>query len=88
MMVGLGENLGEIEQVLIDAVSVGCQIFTVGQYLAPSKNHAPVVKFYSPEEFDYIKKLGEKLGIKHMVSGPLVRSSYMAHDQVKKFHKK
>lgn len=88
MMVGLGENLGEIEQVLTDAASVGCQIFTVGQYLSPSKNHVPIAKFYTPEEFDYIKKLGEKLGIKHMVSGPLVRSSYMAHDQAEKFHKK
>ncbi len=88
MMVGLGEDMDEIDQVLTDALSVGCQIFTVGQYLAPSKNHVPIAKFYSPAEFDCIRILGEKLGIKHMVSGPLVRSSYMAHEQSKKFHEK
>ena len=88
MMVGLGENLSEIEQILTDAAAVGCQIFTVGQYLSPSKNHVPIAKFYTPEEFDYIKILGEKLGIKHIVSGPLVRSSYLAHDQAEILHKK
>ena len=81
MMIGLGENLDQITGVLRDVAGSGCQIFTVGQYLSPSKEHLPVAKFYTPEEFDKIKDIGESLGIKHMVSGPLVRSSYMAHNQ-------
>jgi len=88
MMVGLGEDLGEIKQVLADAAAAGCQIFTVGQYLSPSKEHVPVAKFYTPEEFDDIKSLGEESGIVQMVSGPLVRSSYLAHDQAEKFRQK
>lgn len=81
IMVGLGENFDHIESVLSDAVRVGCKIFTVGQYLSPSKNHLPITKYYTPEEFRKIKKIGEKRGIKHVESGPLVRSSYMAHRQ-------
>ncbi|MCP4580600.1 MAG: lipoyl synthase [candidate division Zixibacteria bacterium] len=88
IMVGLGESYNQIEKVLADSAGVGCQIFTVGQYLAPSKKHQPIQKYYTPDEFDRIKSLGEKLGIKHMVSGPLVRSSYMAHDQEAKYHRK
>ncbi|MCD6161814.1 MAG: lipoyl synthase [candidate division Zixibacteria bacterium] len=81
IMVGLGENFEQIESVLSDAVRVGCRIFTVGQYLSPSKKHLPITKYYTPEEFEEIKVIGEKLGIKHVESGPLVRSSYMAHRQ-------
>jgi lipoic acid synthetase len=86
MMIGLGENDEQIERVLGDAAAAGCRIFTVGQYLAPSTKHAPVVKFYTPEEFAEIKTIGEKRGIGLMVSGPLVRSSYMAHEQAKKYY--
>jgi lipoic acid synthetase len=81
MMLGLGENLEQIKTVLNDIADTGCQLFTVGQYLAPSKEHLPVKKFYHPDEFSEIKSLGEKAGIKHVESGPLVRSSYMAHKQ-------
>ncbi len=88
MMVGMGENLQQIERVLRDAAKAGCQIFTVGQYLAPSKNHWPVKKYYTPQEFEQIKALGERQGILHVESAPLVRSSYMAHRQTERFHKK
>ena len=88
IMVGLGESLSQIETLLKDAVEVGCEIFTVGQYLAPSKDHAPVVKFYTPGEFQAIKAIGETLGIRHMVSGPLVRSSYLAHQQADEYFSK
>lgn len=85
MMVGLGETFHQIEDTLKDVARVGCQIFTVGQYLAPSKNHLPVERYYTPEEFELIKKTGENSGIKHLESGPLIRSSYMAHRQTEKF---
>ena len=88
IMVGLGESMDQIETLLKNAADVGCKIFTVGQYLAPSKEHAPVVKFYTPDEFVEIKVMGEAIGIKHMVSGPLVRSSYMAHQQADEYFSK
>jgi len=88
IMVGLGENLGQVEDVLKDAVNAGCKIFTVGQYLSPSKKHLTVKKYYTPDEFKQIKTVGENLGIPHVVSGPLVRSSYMAHNQTEKFLQK
>ncbi len=88
MMVGLGETFQQIEETLNDVARINCQIFTVGQYLAPSKNHLPVKKYYAPEEFDLIKKIGENSGIKHIESGPLVRSSYMAHKQTEQFLRK
>jgi lipoyl synthase len=81
MMIGLGETLGQIEAVMKDIAGTGCRIFTVGQYLAPSKGHLSIKKYYHPDEFTQIKQLGENLGIKHVESGPLVRSSYMAHKQ-------
>lgn len=85
MMVGLGEDFYQIKDTLKDIARVNCQIFTVGQYLAPSKNHLPVKRYYTPEEFELIKKTGENLGIKHIESGPLIRSSYMAHKQTEKY---
>jgi lipoic acid synthetase len=87
MMIGLGENLDQIKRVLQDAADNGCRIFTVGQYLAPSTKHAPITKFYTPDEFVEIKSIGERCGIGLMVSGPLVRSSYMAHEQTQKYFK-
>lgn len=88
LMVGLGESIDQIKKLLDDTAQAGCEIFTVGQYLAPSKQHIPVTKFYTPEEFLRIKELGEKSGIKLMVSGPLVRSSYLAHQQAENYYSK
>lgn len=78
LMVGLGETFDEIEQTLLDLKSAGCDIVTIGQYIQPSKEHLPVEKYYKPEEFEDLKKLAEKCGIKHYQIGPLVRSSYNA----------
>ncbi|NLI16253.1 MAG: lipoyl synthase [candidate division Zixibacteria bacterium] len=88
IMVGLGETLEQIERVLENAAGAGCEIFTIGQYLAPSKKHLPVRKFYTPDEFEELKNMGEKIGITHVESGPLVRSSYMAHRQSENFEAK
>jgi lipoyl synthase len=88
MMIGLGETMEQIEIVLRDIANTGCQIFTIGQYLAPSKDHLPVLKFYTPEEFVELKKIGEQIGITNVESGPLVRSSYMAHKQAENFRAK
>jgi lipoic acid synthetase len=81
-MLGLGEELYEIEQGMEDMRSAGVDILTIGQYLRPSKKHLPLLKYYRPEEFGELKKKGEALGIPHVESGPLVRSSYHAAEQV------
>lgn len=78
LMVGLGENINEIEETLQDLKSVGVNIVTIGQYIQPSKSHLEVAKFYTPEEFEELKKLAQKVGIKNYQIGPLVRSSYHA----------
>lgn len=78
LMVGLGETLKEIEETLIDLKEAGVDIVTIGQYIQPSKAHLEVAKFYTPEEFEDLKKLAEKVGIKNHQIGPLVRSSYQA----------
>ena len=78
LMVGLGESFEEIESTLSDLKSTGCDIVTMGQYIQPSKAHLPVEKYYKLEEFEDLKKLAEKCGIKHYQIGPLVRSSYNA----------
>lgn len=78
LMVGLGETIEEIEQTLLALNSAGCDIVTIGQYIQPSKEHLPVAKYYTPEEFEELKKLAKKCGIKHYQIGPLVRSSYNA----------
>lgn len=78
LMVGLGESFEEIESTLSDLKSAGCDIVTMGQYIQPSKAHLPVQKYYTLEEFEDLKKLAEKCGIKHYQIGPLVRSSYNA----------
>jgi len=77
LMVGLGETKEEIIQTMGDLCSV-TDIFTLGQYLQPTKNHLPVIKYYTPEEFKEFKEIGERMGFKHVESGPLVRSSYHA----------
>jgi lipoic acid synthetase len=77
-MVGLGETHEEISALLKDLKESGCDIVTIGQYLAPSKNHHPVVRYVTPGEFDAYKAEGEGMGFAYVASGPLVRSSYMA----------
>lgn len=78
LMVGLGEEQGEIIQTLSDLRAVGCELLTIGQYLRPSASHAVVRKYYPPEEFEEFKKKAKKLGFKGVEAGPLVRSSYQA----------
>jgi len=78
LMVGLGETMEEIEQTLNDLKEINCDIITIGQYIQPSKAHLPVGKYYTLEEFEYLKALAKKIGIKNYQFGPLVRSSYMA----------
>ena len=81
LMLGLGETFEESCAVLGDLASVGVSIVTIGQYLRPSGDQLPVARFYTPEEFAALKREGMRLGIRHVESGPLVRSSYHAHEQ-------
>jgi lipoyl synthase len=81
LMVGLGETFVEICALLKDLADRGVELVTIGQYLRPSTEQLPVARFYSPEEFSVLKREGERLGIRHVESGPLVRSSYHAHEQ-------
>lgn len=81
LMVGLGETHSELVQVLADLAGVGVEIVTLGQYLRPSGDQLPVARFYAPEEFAALKREGLALGIRHVEAGPLVRSSYHAHEQ-------
>ena len=78
MIVGMGETRQEVEATLIDLASVGVQIVTIGQYLRPTTNHLPVARFVEPQEFDHYKAFGESLGMQHVQSSPLTRSSYHA----------
>ena len=78
LMVGLGESMEEIEETLVDLKNAGVDIVTIGQYIQPSKAHLEVSKFYTIEEFEELKKLARKVGIKNYQIGPLVRSSYHA----------
>jgi lipoic acid synthetase len=83
MMLGLGERIEEVIETLKDLKNAGCDIVTIGQYLQPTKDHIPVSRYYHPLEFESLKKYGEKIiGIPHIESGPLVRSSYHAEKQV------
>lgn len=82
LMIGLGETFEQIKETLADLKSVGCDIVTIGQYIQPSKEHLEVSKYYTLEEYEYIKQLAQKTGIKHYQIGPLVRSSYKASELV------
>ncbi|MEZ4272391.1 MAG: hypothetical protein R3C68_13490 [Myxococcota bacterium] len=82
LIAGLGETMDEMFAVMDDLRSVGCDVLTVGQYLNPTKKHAPIARFYTPEEFAEIKRIALGKGFKHVESGPLVRSSYHAHEHV------
>jgi lipoic acid synthetase len=81
LMVGLGETTDEIVEVLRDLRSVDCQILTIGQYLRPTLAHMPMERYYTPDEFAALKRIALDLGFGHVESGPLVRSSYHAHEQ-------
>jgi lipoic acid synthetase len=81
LMVGLGEEPDEVVDTLRDLRSAGCRIVTIGQYLRPSPANAPMSRYYTPAEFAELKRVGMELGFGHVESGPLVRSSYHAHEQ-------
>ena len=81
VMVGLGETADELTEVFRDLGSRGVDILTVGQYLRPSRDHLPIARFYTPQEFEYLKQAALRCGFRHVESGPLVRSSYHAHEQ-------
>ena len=81
IMVGLGEARAEVIQVMRDAADVGCDLFTIGQYMQPTPRHLPVVEYIRPETFDEYRDIGRKLGLRHVQSGALVRSSYRAETQ-------
>jgi lipoic acid synthetase len=81
VMVGLGESTDELLEVFRDLAARKVDILTIGQYLRPSKDHLPVARLYPPEEFRFFKEESLKMGFRHVESGPLVRSSYHAHEQ-------
>jgi len=78
LMVGLGETAAELQAVFYDLARIGVTVLTIGQYLAPSADHLPVVRYITPEEFEAYQKIAEEAGILRVLSGPLVRSSYNA----------
>jgi lipoic acid synthetase len=81
VMVGLGEETVELLEVFRDLAATGCDILTIGQYLRPSRDHLPMARLYTPKEFAELKIEALKMGFRHVESGPLVRSSYHAHEQ-------
>jgi lipoic acid synthetase len=81
VMVGLGEETHELLEVFRDLAAVGSDILTIGQYLRPSRDHLPMKRLYTPREFAELKSEALKMGFRHVESGPLVRSSYHAHEQ-------
>ncbi len=83
IMVGLGETMDEVKETMRDLRSWGVDILTVGQYLQPSKKHLPIDRYYTPEEFKEIEDFGMEIGFRWVESGPLVRSSYHAEQQVR-----
>jgi lipoic acid synthetase len=81
LMVGLGEERDELLTTLMDLRRVGCSILTIGQYLQPTRDHLPIVRYYHPDEFRELKTYALGIGFSHVESGPLVRSSYHAREQ-------
>ena len=81
VMVGIGETTEELIEVFRDLARQQVDILTIGQYLRPSKDHLPMTRYYAPDEFRFLKDEAMKLGFRHVESGPLVRSSYHAHEQ-------
>jgi lipoyl synthase len=85
LMLGLGEEIGEVEQVMRDMRAHGVRMLTLGQYLQPSRHHLPVQRFVHPEEFDALARIARGLDFGHVASGPMVRSSYHADQQAAGF---
>lgn len=83
VMVGLGETVDEVLDVMRDLRELDVDILTIGQYLQPSKQHAPIERYYTPEEFEMFRERGEEMGFRWVESGPLVRSSYNAEAQAR-----
>jgi lipoyl synthase len=81
LMLGLGETEDEVQAVMRDLRAHGCDMLTLGQYLQPSREHLPVRRFWTPDEFDELARLGEAMGFSNVASGPMVRSSYHADQQ-------
>ena len=81
IIVGMGETVAEVEETMRDLRAVDCDLLTIGQYLRPSEKHIAIDRFYHPDEFADLARIGEELGFKHVASGPLVRSSYHADEQ-------
>jgi lipoic acid synthetase len=85
LMLGLGEEWNEVVDTLADLRRAGCGILTLGQYLRPSPAHLPMTRYYHPDEFRQLKEIALAMGFVHVESGPLVRSSYHAHEQADAF---
>jgi lipoic acid synthetase len=83
IMLGLGETMDEVKAVMRDLQSWGVDILTIGQYLQPSRQHLPIERYYTLEEFAELKRYGEEIGFRWVESAPLVRSSYRAVEQVR-----
>jgi lipoic acid synthetase len=81
VMVGIGESTDELLEVFRDLAALKVDILTIGQYLRPSRDHLPMTRYYHPDEFRFMKEEALKMGFRHVESGPLVRSSYHAHEQ-------
>lgn len=84
LMVGFGETTEQIKETLFDLNKNNCDIVTIGQYIQPTKEHIEVEKYYTPEEFDNLSQIAQKIGIKHVTAAPLVRSSYKAKTILRK----
>jgi len=84
LMIGLSENIKEVETVLADLASAGVDALTIGQYMQPALGNVQVSKYYEPDVFEYLSERGRSLGIKHVLTGPLVRSSYRAAELLKR----
>ena len=82
-MLGLGETEDEILKTMDDLLDVGCKVFTIGQYLQPTRDNYPIQEYITPEKFEAYKQIGLKKGFKFIESGPLVRSSYRAEKHIK-----
>jgi len=87
LMLGLGERQEEVEQAMDDLRSVHVSLINLGQYLQPTRNHLPVQRYWTPEEFEQIKQVAQGKGFTHVEAGPMVRSSYHAGDQYKAYQK-
>ena len=83
LMLGLGETEDDVQAVMWDLRAHGCDMLTLGQYLQPSREHLPVRRFWTPDEFDELARLGEAMGFSNVASGPMVRSSYHADQQAR-----